>query len=171
MILSTYINFQKILVWMAAHMQHFISKECSAAYSWLSMLPCLHSIFKSHLCRRGGQGPSRKNPRFSVSFLAGTVRTAKAYGFGGSKWLLQMKSLNYGCQSIHLGKLGLNYLRQREKLDDVSHMLGMCPKSLRHWIKEAEVILPSLTQQLCSEGRGLLPFQDEHLFQEKLQDS
>lgn len=50
-----------------------------------AFVKCLHSIFKSHLRRRGGQGTFRKNLRFPVSFLAGTAGTAIAHGFGGSK--------------------------------------------------------------------------------------
>lgn len=40
-----------------------------------------------------------------------------------------------------MGKLGFNSLRHREKLSEVSHILGVCPTPLSYWTKEAEVTL------------------------------
>lgn len=104
-----------------------------SVFPWLT--PALH--FQVPSCRRGGQHTLGRIPgKFPVAF-AETTRTAKVYVVGGSKWPVQMKRLNYRLESILLGKLGFNSLRHKEKLNEVSQILGVCLRPLSYRTKEA----------------------------------
>lgn len=71
-----------------------------------AFINCPHSIFKSHLCRRGGQGTFRKNLRLPVSFLAGTARTSYSSWFCGQQATSPNEKLELRMSEHPPGKAG-----------------------------------------------------------------